>query len=351
MAVALALSLLAGLAGEAGAARELAHGSLLEAVGSAVSQRRAAAGSGWLKSRRRWCISSEAVLSCDERSIIQVDSAFYANLPQVEGAACAPRAGAGRASCEANATGSVSGLCRGRRRCAVPPSSHPSCATITAIRIAWGCVAGSPGTAEADLQPARPRGAGGGARPAVAGRVEQPRADDGVEPWEDGRAVAGKVEQPHADDEVEPWEDEEDEFVRGDVVPQKRAELDSEALKLKEDGGLEVSFEPCFRIWGWMGPLRRINLWGNPTDCPEREGCFKLRWADGRVYADPQQPPSRGEVLQASLSEGKDSWWVTFSGIGVQKSDYDTWGVCLPDREPLAKYYAMAVFKRLRERR
>jgi len=361
MAVALALSLLAALVREAGAARQLARGSSLEAAGAAT-------GSGWLKSSKRFCISSEAVLSCDEHSIIQVVSAFYANLPQVEGSACAPRAGAGRAACEANATGGVDGLCRGRRRCAVPPSSHPSCATITAIRIVWGCVAGSPETAEADLQPVQP------------GKVEKPLLGGEVEPREDGPVVAGKVERPRAGGKLEPregeedeedefmrgdevaqkldaealkpkgegGEDEEDELVRGDVAPQKMAELDSEASRLREDAGLEVSFEPCFRIWGWMGPLRRINLWGNPTDCPEREGCFKLRWADGRAYTDPERPPSREEVLQASLSEGEDSWWVTFSGIGVQKNDYYTWGVCLPDREPEGMYYALAVFHSLR---
>mmetsp|Transcript_25089 Transcript_25089/g.79727 ORF Transcript_25089/g.79727 Transcript_25089/m.79727 type:complete len:350 (-) Transcript_25089:98-1147(-) len=338
MTVALALSLLAALIGEAGAARMLARGLSLEAhTEAAASQRRAAAGSGWLKSRKRWCVSSEAVLSCDERSIIEVVSAFYADVPRAEGVACAPRPGDGPASCETNATGGVSGLCRGRRRCAVPPSSHPSCATITAIRIVWECADGSPGTADADLQRVQPQAKGEEAkRLAAAGGAEQ-------HPEE----VMETKKQP----EEAPWEqieEDDDDFVRGDVMPLKRAELDSEVQKFKEDGGVKVSFEPCYRIWGWMGPLRRINLWGNPTDCPEREGCFKLRWADGRVYKDPQQPPSREEVLQASLSEGKDSWWVTFRGIGVQKNDYYTWGVCLPDREPEGMYYALAVFHSLR---
>uniref|UniRef100_A0A7S4SWP7 Uncharacterized protein n=1 Tax=Alexandrium monilatum TaxID=311494 RepID=A0A7S4SWP7_9DINO len=133
--------------------------------------------------------------------------------------------------------------------------------------------------------------------------------------------------------------DMDDSFDEG-----KRVEFEAEAGKLEQDLGLNVSFNPCYR------KTRLAKLFGRLTNCPEREGCFKLLFPNGTVFEDPEHPPSHDDILQASLGEGADSLWVTWRSIGLKRNDYNTWGLCLPKDNADGKHYAMAVFNTLKQR-
>lgn len=293
-------------------------------------QQRTGSASTWLRKSERWCTSSEATVSCDDESIIDVYSAFYALAWSNK---CELGAGSGEESCEKNATDRVLPLCQGRRSCAVPASLHPSCAGEPhySIRIVWNCVTGDPATAAADTQHADV---------ALEAHVapDTPHVDIPLQAAPNYTPASDAKKPGRSGDAKKEgaWKGVQWEAVKA---------VKSEAEKLVKQPNLEVSFNPCYRRTRWS-LLSEWKLFARLTTCPSNEGCFKLTWDDGKTFEDPMESPDRRAILQAQLAHGDDSA-VTWFGIGLQRNDYGTWGVCLPKTEGVN--FAMAVFNSLKE--
>lgn len=260
----------------------------------------------WLTHQQRFCMAEEAQPSCEPGTIIDVYSAFYSKAWKAK---CGAIAGPGGA-CKVNSTESVRQLCQGRASCSLPADSHPpECADHFSLRIVWDCVTGEPATAEEDTQ--------------REGEDETAPSEEETEEEREARELR--------------------EFQTLQATPEKAAEQAKQIVqKVQKEPDHNMTFNFCYRNSRWQ-LLMQGTVFRRLTTCPEKEGCFKLHWADERSFTHPDHPPTAEDMALATLSKGEDSLWTTFFNVGLQRNDFYTWGVCLPKDSGVD--LATAVFK------
>lgn len=176
----------------------------------------------------RWCLTSEAAMTCDEGTVLDVFSAFTSTAWR----RCGPPARGGDHVCDGpNITDWVRSLCNGQHSCAVPPSPHPECEPRQhSVRIAWSCVA-SLGVAGAEDPPAHV---------AVALRTREEASGEDEEDQQEAAAdtpattAAGASGDDEEEDEMEEAEDkvEEEEEVESEL-PGCPASVEAETQQRK----------------------------------------------------------------------------------------------------------------------
>jgi len=94
--------------------------------------------------REKWCTDSEAQLTCQDHSVIQVQAAFYSTRTTEECNVDADKQD-GPESCDVNATQMVYDACENKAQCTIAPASFAVCQTrpFSIIKIAWECVNGA----------------------------------------------------------------------------------------------------------------------------------------------------------------------------------------------------------------
>lgn len=93
--------------------------------------------------REKWCTDSEAQLTCQDQSVIQVQAAFYSTRITEDCEVDADKQD-GPESCDVNATQMVYDACENKAQCTIAPASFAVCQTrpFSFIRITWECVDG-----------------------------------------------------------------------------------------------------------------------------------------------------------------------------------------------------------------
>lgn len=128
-----------------------------------------------------------------------------------------------------------------------------------------------------------------------------------------------------------------------------KAALDQPTKKERGSASKNPDFSlelvPCYRHTR-THLISEFNFFGRLTNCHEHEGCFKLNFPGGKVFADPAVPPTEEELESGEVVKGKDSKWVTWKGIGLKRNDYNTWGLCLPKDEGLD--FAITIFDNIK---
>jgi len=330
---ALLLSLLPGLAA---AVRESSSRAQLEAelgLGALSNQT-------WLVKTLDWCSLQEAELACDEDSIIKVKSAFYRRVQKPD---CKPAHSDKSVTCPPNALELLGGTCDERRHCDVPAKVHEaSCPEnpFTFIRVRYECVAGTPKVDDAFLGDGATEVATTGTTTTTSPK-EKPR-----EP-QTPRTPLQEVNAQEADQEVTVLPQGGNEatsstssttstmLIRGDQVV--KAEVQQELANIHQI----LAIKPCYRFTR-VQRIRALSPLARLTTCDGDEGCFKVDFDDGRRYTAFEEEPEAHTFLSGHLVAGDDSWRVSFLGIGLERNDYGTWGVCLPKTEGLE--FAVSMF-------
>jgi len=313
----------------------------------------AASNQTWLVKTLTWCSLQDEVLECDDDSVIKMKSAFYRRNKKPE---CMPAHSDSSVTCPPDALKLLQETCDERRRCSVPAKAHQvSCPgnPWTFIRVRYECVAGTPkagggslgdGAKEADGTTAGPTPESGGGGTTSAEPKEAPQKPQPLT----------EVNTQEADREVEVLPRGRDEassststtstlFVRGDQVV--KAKVEEELAKSQQ----ELAIQLCYRF-SRMQRIRSMHPLTRLTTCANQdEGCFKVDFHDGRRYTDFEQEPEAEEFLSGYLVGGDDSWSLSFRGIGLQRNDYGTWGLCLPKKGGIE--FAVSMFESLQARR
>mmetsp|Transcript_79505 Transcript_79505/g.247543 ORF Transcript_79505/g.247543 Transcript_79505/m.247543 type:complete len:453 (+) Transcript_79505:268-1626(+) len=120
--------------------------------------------------------------------------------------------------------------------------------------------------------------------------------------------------------------------TKADVHPKtapagNEQEVEQEANQLEMTLGLKVAFVPCYQSSSSSGP----EPGEMPVTCPTQEGCMKLDFKDGQARMDPQAPPTEQEILESTWATGgTENAMLIWNGVGIQRSDPGTWGICVP---------------------
>lgn len=297
----------------------------------------------WLKKEHSFCISKVADLECDRDSTIVVQSALYSQKRKKSdprtNEECAPLSSAeGERSNNPSYTTEIRSLCNGHRYCKIEPKKHKVCEDkpFTFMTVIYKCEAGPP--SEEMVQEVQ-------TKTAMALAV-------GKSLFNSIKAKAGYADDTPEDEKVE---DKSDTPV---VVQASREDSILAALDEQWRRHEKISMVPCYRLDRATLIYRNYHDWnGRLTKCGEYEGCFKLKWyhprkfpgvePERRYFSDEQNKPYMEELLEGVLSTEGDSILVTFNGIGIQRNDYWTWGICLPKTQ--AMEYAINLWSKLKE--
>jgi len=309
MRAASAALVLSALAALGGSARIKSHASHLDASDvKLMSHANLSHGSdsklGWLIKTEKYCTGKAATLFCDDSSIIKVKrSAYNRNKPaqEDEAKACQPVEGPEK-GCEVfKDAEKVIGKCNGQRTCVLEPTEHVWCDKdpFWTLRVVFECVTGSPPTAVEDIK------------------------------------------------ETDNQEDPEETAVVPEKKKKDRIKQAVDKLVNDPDAEAEAELKPCYRYTRTY-LLKNFRFLDPLTSCSKHEGCFKVTFPDATVFRDPKTPPTAQELVKADYSPGIDSYWLTFNPVGLQRNEYDTWGVCLPKGEGID--FAIETFDRLKAR-
>lgn len=258
----------------------------------------------WEKKDISFCIREEAELICDEDSRIVIRTATYNKRKKhlKTNIACEPTSDEQEGGCGTRNTDMVKSKCDGHRTCTIGPEEHPMCG-FTFMRVNYGCESVPAVKEEEEVLELPATGTDG---------TEQPAKPLVVKGTKGLRVIKAIQEQEERDETVE--------------------------------------FQKCYRQ-DRLSMIKAGKYLDRLTGCGDHEGCFKVYFEDAngqeRWYEDETREPSNEEFLKGHLVEAGDRWVVTFSpGIGLTRSDYWSWGVCLPLNE--GKEFAMATWNSLK---
>jgi hypothetical protein len=308
----------------------------------------------WQRKTYLFCLNTEQEIKCDgEKETIEVSTAMYNRNKKLRKEECSGELGTTGRSCEVDAKDMVNYFCAGTRKCHLFPSDHVLCSNdpFYQMRLVIKCSAGEP-------------------RPEPA-RLDCPHEHDGPcitpppETTPDPRALAHLAAQ--LPDAVQEYLPENVKDLMHEVQPTTTEEpvvienvaalqvVKDKVEKEVENPYLEgLSLVPCYR-WTrtqklkkgeWFGSWRKLDFLVRLTNCGDNEGCFRLTFPQGEVYTDFDTKPTTEQLVQGELFQGADKKWVTFRGTGLQRNDYNTWGICMPKTKDL--HYAVTLWDLMR---
>mmetsp|Transcript_52572 Transcript_52572/g.118410 ORF Transcript_52572/g.118410 Transcript_52572/m.118410 type:complete len:352 (+) Transcript_52572:75-1130(+) len=333
-------------------ARRLVADEKAEAVLSSEAEQSAEAEAEWEAKESRFCIKDEVKLTCDDDSIIVVRTGAYNRALQdrVTGQACTPFAGGSEASCKVMNKNMLKAKCNGKRSCIIKPEDHRSCQSdpFTFMRVRYECEAG-PSREEtvevADAPVETPETLTEEAAPpqivAVEEHVPEPPSKPVVLKAKPAKLTDDALQTVEKTADLEMMDDQKPVVVMG--VKGDRAKKNIDVAQPKQHVTIEM--KPCFRTDRFT-LMYRMKFLDRLTNCGDYEGCFKLKFPDGKVYKKEKSVPTTDQLLAGELVKGGDSILVTFNGIKLQRNSYWTWGVCLPKTQGLQ--FAMDTFESLK---
>jgi len=288
----------------------------------------------WQRKTFEFCIGAQQKIECEgnEEKMEILQAVYNRKSRAPNGEECKTVNDWTRESCDVDGKEMVKEQCEGTQQCHLIPNDHPHCSNaFTVMRLRIQCSAGEPRP-----EPLRTQNAG-----RVTSSVST--TPDVAELVHQAAHLPEAAEQylPEAAKQLLP-------VVQGSTTSQKpvlieevRPQLAIKSAVTKEIENpylVGLSLVPCFR---WtrlqklgngevLGDWRSWEVLARLTNCGVQEGCFHLTFPHGKVYSDDQRPPSNAALVQGSLTEAPDSYWVTFRGTGLKRNDYGTWGICLP---------------------
>jgi len=323
------------LTGEEQAQVKLASEAAGKEEAGALTEIGAESDSKWEPKDFRFCISEEAELVCDPDSIIKVRSAFYNKFKKdlKTGKTCEPgTAGTDTiAPCSQKNTIKIQDKCNGLTTCTLLPEEHKLCAKapFTFMRVNYECESAPPRKEKKDNS----------ATLGTETYVEPPSIPQPDNSEAPSKVIEDKLTGEKVMDDTKPVK------IKGDkgIVARKQVDIQKERTE-------EYTMKPCYRLDRGT-KFWRMDYLGRLTTCGEYEGCFKVRFENEQGkevwFTKEKETPAMEQLLKGALVRTKDSWLVTFRGIGLKRNDYWSWGVCLPKTKGVD--YAVQTWESLKE--
>jgi len=306
-----------------------------------------------------FCLNTEQQIECDgEKETIEVSTAMYNRNKKLKTEACSGELGTTGRSCDVDAKDMVNYFCAGTRKCHLYPSDHVLCSNdpFYQMRLVIKCSAGEPKPEPARLDCPHEH---------VGPCITPPPSETTPDPGAMARIAARLPQLPHAVQEYLP------ENVKELMTKELQSTTTEEPVVIEDVAALQVvkhkvekevenpyleglSLVPCYRAtrWQklskgeWFGSWAKLEFLARLTNCGDNEGCFRLNFPHDVVYTDFDSKPTAGQLAQGELFKGADKKWVTFRGTGLQRNDYNTWGICLPKTTDL--HYAVTLWDLMR---
>lgn len=308
---------------------DLLHASLEQvAANEAGGEVAARTNSSYLRKDYSFCINGEGELHCDEFSVIRVVTAMYNRRKRGPNKmSCEPSNDGQEEGCDLNNFEMVHAKCGGYTSCQIQPEDHWSCeeSGFTFMRVVFECEATPPHVDEHHEE-------GDGANDPPSIKVMAPDLRNQGLGAEDDQGVETPLKEMM--DDTKPV-----------VVKGTKGGKVVKAIKAEDREDIEITFKPCYRmdrfskIYNIFSTGIHEATLGRLTGCGAYEGCFKVLFKkDGEEfwYTDENAAPTPQEVYAGELVYTTDwkEWLVSFQGLtGLRRSDYWSWGICLPKTE------------------